>query len=262
MTDTVVPIQPASFSSRGWKPFLDYRFAAGDAIIPISTEEISRVTVIFPLAFTAGDTPVPVAVMGLQPGQNLFVAGNGQWVATYVPAAFRGYPFKLLRVGEEQFALGYDEASGLLVDAGDGEPFFGPDNKPTERVNETLQFLVKVNRGQQVAGALAGKLAAAGVLEPWPLTIRNGEQEIPVNGLLRINEKALGELDDAAFLELRQSGALALAYAQLFSMANISGLARLAQLQADQAHAAKALLEQPGRDQSTIDIDAILRGRN
>ena len=236
----------------------------------LSADEVAHAALALAIAFTAGDTPTPVAVLGLRPGSSLFVSPNGQWLGSYIPAALRGYPFRLMRTDNDQFALGYNEASGLLVAEGQGEPFFDPDGQPAEKVGATLKFLMNVNRGQQVAAALAAKLAAAGVLEPWPLQIKDKDQVTAVNGLLRVSEKSLNALADDAFLELRRAGALSLAYAQLLSTANIAALGRLAQLHAkhaedldQQAAATNQLLgssETNGQD--TIDIDALLRGGN
>lgn len=245
MSETIIPVQHSTLGAKAWKPYSDYRFAAGSAVAPLSTEEVAQAANIYPLAFAAGEQAALLAVLGIRPGQNLLVGGNGQWITGYVPANFRGYPFKLIRTGEEQVVLGYDQSSGLLVEEGQGEAFFGPDGQPTQRIKDLLQFLITFNRGQQTAAALGGKLKDAGVLEPWPLTIEEeGGKKTAVQGLLRVNEQALGALDDAAFLELRHSGALTLAYAQLLSMANMSSIGRLAQIHAQQAQQAAALKNQ------------------
>ena len=47
------------------------------------------------------------------------------------------------------------------------------------------------------------------------------------NGLSRINEAALNALDDAAFLVLRKTGALPLAYLHFLSVAQLSVFERL-----------------------------------
>lgn len=54
---------------------------------------------------------------------------------------------------------------------------------------------------------------------------RGGEQQpLKVQGLFRINEKALNQLEPQAFAELRQHGALPLAYAQLLSSSQLHQL--------------------------------------
>ncbi|MDZ7759565.1 MAG: SapC family protein [Desulfovermiculus sp.] len=54
-------------------------------------------------------------------------------------------------------------------------------------------------------------------------------------GIYMISEKALNELDKETFADLRNNGALAFAYAQLFSMNQISRLSELAKYHAQQA---------------------------
>jgi hypothetical protein len=54
----------------------------------------------------AGKTFLPMAVLGLENQQNLFVTENGSWeAAVYLPAYIRRYPFCMTRVtvdGKEQ----------------------------------------------------------------------------------------------------------------------------------------------------------------
>jgi hypothetical protein len=65
---------------------------------------------------------VPVAVQGLAPGQNLFVAPDGRWLAAYTPAAYRGYPFQLAHAENGQQVLCFDEESGLITDGPRASP--------------------------------------------------------------------------------------------------------------------------------------------
>ena len=83
--------------------------------------------------------------------------------------------------------------------------------------------------------------------------------------LSRINEMALNGLDDTKFGQLRRSGIVGLAYAQLLSMGNLVTLGELAQAraQAEAAERAKAevkpMINLP--NDSTIDWDWSKIGR-
>jgi hypothetical protein len=72
-----------------------------------------------------------VALQGLENGKNLFVAPDGRWLGGYIPAALRGYPFKVLQDNSEppRHFLCFDEESDLLVDATEpnSQPFFKED---------------------------------------------------------------------------------------------------------------------------------------
>ncbi len=124
--------------------------------------------------------------------------------------------------------------------SGEGEAFFGPDGQPSEAIRQMLEFLGQVSRSQDAADAACALLAQYGLLEPWPLKVRDGERERAVGGLLRVNEAALNTLSADALLALRSGGALALAYAQLLSMGNVSLLGQLAAAHAGAASQAQA----------------------
>jgi len=71
----------------------------------------------------------------------------------------------------------------------------------------------------------------AGLITPWELNLKQGEEVVPVTGLFRVDEAALNKLDDDDFLTLRKAGGLPVVYAQLLSMTQLTVLERLGQLQ-------------------------------
>jgi hypothetical protein len=70
-----------------------------------------------------------------------------------------------------------------------------------------------------------------GFITPWPLTVSIDNQPQTIGGLYRIDEEKLNSIDDESFLKLRKSGALSLAYMQLFSMGRIGVLEQLDRVQ-------------------------------
>lgn len=266
MTD-VRAITLSGFGDKAWKPFDDFRFAASSQVVAIAAGELQNVVGSFALAVLPGEHPTFVALVGLRRDTNLFVRPDGRWRGPYVPAALRAYPFRLVTVENDQLALGYDIGSGLLVNAGQGEPFFTADGKPAERVQQTLQFLLSVHQGHMVAARAAERLQAHCVLEPWPILVGEDESAVSVSGLLRVNEAQLNGLSADALVDLRDSGALGFAYAQLLSAANVRFLEKLDSVHAQEAEAisrqqgqvAESLgLMQDGSLQ--IDWDVVLKG--
>jgi hypothetical protein len=265
MTSSIQLVRASTHADKSWRPLKGYEFARSSLVAAIAAEEVVLATRHFPLAFLAGETTSLVAVLGLRTGENLFVAPSGRWAGQYVPAVLRSHPFRLLKGDDGNFHLGYDEASGMLGRAGEGEAFFDEAGKATERIQELLKFLMHLNTGLNRTTDAGTRLAALGVLEPWPLKVRAEEGEIAVNGLLRVNEASLAELSEQDFLSLRKGGALAMAYAQLFSMPNVAVLAQL--LRSHQQHAA-AMQKQHAEitsmfsgdaDEDEIDWDTMLR---
>lgn len=227
-------ISKEQFSGKVWQRFTSYAFAAGETLIPLVVAELARAVPAMPLGFVQiGEGFQLVAVTTLQPGANLFVAPDGRWLGAYVPAALRGYPFRLVKPQDRaESVLCIDEASGLVTEGGQGETFFGDDGQPSKAVKEVLDLLSQVEQNRVMTQAAVDALAAASLIQPWSLTIKQGEQNVPVTGLHRIDEAALNALEGEAFLTLRRSGALPVAYAQLFSMNQLAVLQQLAQIQA------------------------------
>lgn len=80
-------------------------------------QELSCALMHLPIGFIKQhDEFVPVGDLGFQPGQNLFVIPDGDWIGSYTPAVFSGYPFQLVEAADGQRVLVVNEDSGLVND--------------------------------------------------------------------------------------------------------------------------------------------------
>lgn len=222
---------------KSWSRFTSYQFAAQDNLVPLVSAELAKSIQNSPIVFTKhGNNFTLVALLSLTPGQNMFVAPNGQWLGGYVPSTFRGYPFRLAKAeGRDDLVLCVDEDSGLIHDDPYvGEPFFDEGGEISKPVKDVLNFLQQIEQNKSVTQVAVSSLANAGLITEWNLKVKDGDQEKPVTGLYMIDEAKLNSLDDADFLKLRKSGSLPIAYGQLFSMVNIQIFERLAKLQGQQ----------------------------
>ena len=240
-------ITPQYFADKAWKRQAGYAFAAQANILPIVMAELAKLVPTLPLGFvqTEGGFQL-MGITALQPGTNLFIAPDSRWLGGYVPAALRGYPFCLVKPPDHEASiLCFDESSGLLVEAGQGEAFFDEAGTPSQALKDILDFLAQTDRNRVVTQTAVDAVQAAGLIQPWPLNVQNGDKTVAVEGLYRIDETVLNALDAATLHGLRDKGALALAYAQLLSMNQLSVLEKLslaqAQMQAQAASAAQGL---------------------
>jgi hypothetical protein len=230
MTNFVL-VSRDTLATKRWISTSRYDFARTLAISPISDEELIHASREMPCAFTKTEGRYSLSVvLSLQPDMNLFVSPDGSWNGSYIPALFRAYPFRLAKVqGKDDLALVIDEDGGL---SSDGEPFFDEEGKPMPKVAEYLEFLTQIERGRLKADEVVKQLDEAGLIEEWPLTIKSEDgNEQKIEGLYRIAEQKLNQLDDETFLKLRRSQALPIAYIQLLSMRNIDTLGKLAMAQ-------------------------------
>lgn len=227
-------------AKRRWQRYANYKFTAADALTPLVVQELPKAMLSMPIGFLAAqDAFVPVVIQGLKPGKNLFVALDGRWVAGYVPAAYRGYPFVLANTEDGKQVLCIDEDSGLLADIG-GEPFFGEDGQPAKAVSDVLAFLNQIAANRIATQRICALLQQHDLIQPWPIKLQGEEGEQNVEGLYRIDEAKMNQLPAEAFMALRDAGALLLAYCQLLSMQHLPMLGQLvaAHAQADAQAAA------------------------
>jgi len=226
----ITPISPSAFGAKRFKRYDSYAFAAKDAMAPLVLKELPRASMTLPIAFAkVRDGYVPVAVMGLGNEKNLFVAPDGRWVGRYVPAAYRGYPFVLANGPEDKQILCFDDSSGLLTET-EGEPFFNEEDKPTDAINDILNFLTQLAVNRQATQRVCALLVEHDLIEPWPIELK-GETEAAgrqLEGLFRINEAALNQLAEKPLHALHQGGALPVIYCQLLSMQHLPVLGELA----------------------------------
>lgn len=224
-----------------WLNHGTYTFAAGDALCPLVAQELPKAILSMPIGFMAEDDHfVPVAVQGLAAGQNLLVAPDGRWLASYIPAPYRGYPFRLAMTEQGEQVLCIDEASGLISESA-GEPFFNEDGAPAKSVLDILAFFNQIEANRQLTHGICAVLQQHGLIQPWPITVQGEHGEQKVEGLFRIDEAALNALTTESLAEVRNAGGLTVAYCQLLSMQHLSTLGTLAQAHAE---AEKTRLEQ------------------
>jgi hypothetical protein len=231
-------IQAVSKSRHGhqrWRRYASYDFAAKDTSAPLVVAEFAKACMAFPIAFvkneSGDDGYVPVALLGLTQGKNVFVASNGRWIGGYVPAAYRGYPFRLGKTEDSQRLLCIDEDSGLLVGASDeaekAEQFFNEDGTPAEAIKQVLGFLSQVDDNREATATVSAMLEQHKLLEPWVITLKTPSGEQKLGGLFKVNETELRALKSRAVTALHKENVLLPAYCQILSMQTFPILGQL-----------------------------------
>lgn len=242
------------FRQRRWRPLPGYHHAGASQLVAVCLQEVAHAMHSLPLAFIESEgTPRLVAVLGISPQQNLFVTPDGRWLGSYIPALFRGAPFGLVRDDQDNYHLAIQTAATRCsTEDPDGEVFFDAEGKPTLRMAQTLEFLLKVESDLRQTDLTVACLQHHRLLKPAPLVIHGPEGETRLEGLLQIDEVALNALSGEALVELRGCGALFLAYSQLLSLQNFPRLGQLL------SYAAKREGTSPGPATDTPDPDALL----
>ncbi len=213
----LIALSPSKHSHHSFTPRDGYHFAKQQSAVPILLAELSRVLPQYPIAFLPENGQYTAVAITGDGKRNLYVNNDGKWLGEYVPSAMRGYPFTLANNSEGQTIFCIHEEH-LHPDT-DHQPLFTDSKELTAEAKQHLDFLsqCEVNRKQTIKATAA--LAENNLLIPWTLTIA-GVDDAPQNiaGICRVDEQALNQLPADQFAALRTSGALALAYAQMFSM--------------------------------------------
>lgn len=189
--------------------------------VPLTVEEFPLAQRNFPIVFTGGDAPFPIALMGMNEGVNVFVEEDGSLnTPIYVPAYVRRYPFLLARVqpDSEELSLCVDPTSDLVGAFDEGEPLFNG-TEPSESCRNTLQFCEQFEiAGQKTANFMA-ELEKHNLLMDGELNIDMGNgQPFNYRGFRMVDENKLREVRGDILRTWNQSGLLALIYAHLFSL--------------------------------------------
>jgi hypothetical protein len=198
-------------------------FLTGAHAIPITVDEFITAQRFYPIVFSVGENPVPLALMGLNEGVNVFVDDEGKLLGeTYIPAYIRRYPFMLARLQPQadELSLCFDPSSGLVGDFEDGNPLFAEGQAPSEHLNSILKFCEEFEIAAQRTNAFVKELQDAELLIDGEVTIQPTEAQQPFiyRGFQMISDEKLRELNGDKLRKLNQNGALPLIMAHLFSL--------------------------------------------
>jgi hypothetical protein len=199
---------------------------ADQHVIPLTVEEFARAQRHFPIVFSAADKPVPLALMGLNEGVNVFVGADGALPAgIYVPAYARRYPFMLARLSAERsdLSLCFDPTTDLVGEFEDGTPLFENDN-PSESCKATLGFCEQFEIAGQKTEAFVAELSKHDLLIDGEFTIQpsGGASPSIYRGFRMIDENKLREMRGDVLREWNRNGVMPLIYFHLASLSLVS----------------------------------------
>ena len=198
-------------------------FLVGQHAIPITVDEFVMAQRTLPIVFTSGDDAIPIALMGLNEGVNVFIGDDGKLTedTVYVPAYVRRYPFMLarLRPDAEELSLCFDPTGEAIGAFDDGEALFA-DGKPTEVVQNILGFNEQFEQAGARTANFMSELREMGLLMEGEVTLQveGNEQPFIYRGFQMVNEEKLNELRGDQLRKMQQSGMLPLIFAHLFSL--------------------------------------------
>ena len=190
--------------------------------IPLTVEEFPQAQRHFPIIFTTGPDPVPLALMGMNEGVNVFIDAEGNVLdRVYMPAYARRYPFLLakLRPDAEELSLCYDPSSGLIGEFEDGPALF-ENGEPSELCRNSLKFCEEFEIAAGKTATFMRELIKHDLLTDGELKVSldGSDRQHTYTGFRMVNETKLREMRGDVLRNWTQIGMLPLIYAHLFSL--------------------------------------------
>ena len=198
-------------------------FLSGQHAIPITVDEFPLVQRHMPIVFSVGDDAIPLALMGLNEGVNVFVDDEGKLTEDtfYVPAYIRRYPYMLakLRPDADELSLCFDPTADALGKFEDGDALF-TDGQPSQLTQNILEFNKSFEEAGQRTHNFMNELRELELLMDGEVSIQpeGAGQPFIYRGFQMVNEEKLTAMRGDQLRKLTQSGMLPLLYAHLFSL--------------------------------------------
>jgi hypothetical protein len=204
---------------------LRYSSAINQHLMPLIPNEFGRASTCFPIVVTKNAETGQFlfsAMMGFQPGENLFVREN-LWDADYEPLQIQRQPFFVGNDGDSN-VICFDSESPTLNTEG-GELLFDSASQPTDYLQTVQHILNELMNGQQASEKLVTQLTNLDLLTPFSIDIEfNDGTKQTVQGAYMIDEKKMAELDDETVLSLYRSGVITLIHNLQNSMHQLPNL--------------------------------------
>ena len=194
--------------------------------IPATVDEFALLQRHYPIVFSVGEQPIPLVLMGLSEGINVFLDEDGkvQDSLIYVPAYMRRYPFLLARLRPEsdELSLCFDPGAGAVGEFDEGEPLFDGE-QPSEATKAILQFCEQFETAGQRTGAFLEEVKKADLLMEGEVAIqpKDSDQPFVYRGFRMVDEEKLRNLRGDELRKMNQNGLLPLIYAHLFSLSQM-----------------------------------------
>jgi len=218
----LVPLSSVDHATWKTRPVESAPWLNDQHAVPLTVDEFASAQRNYPIIFSSGEAPVPLALMGLNEGVNVFMGEDGRFTEqVYVPAYVRRYPFMLakLRPDSDDLSVCFDPTAGAIGDFEEGEALF-VDGEPSEATKQILGFCEQFEQAGQRTQAFMQELVANDLLMDGEMSVQPDPDKPPFvyRGFQMVNEDKLRELRGDQLRKMNQSGLLPLVHAHLFSM--------------------------------------------
>lgn len=218
------PLNKETHGGLGFKQLeRPFAFAARTNVVPLAVTEFAPAALSYPIIF-AGENKQPLAVMGVQQGENLFIGEDGGADPdAYLPAYIRRYPFVLADdKPQDRLIVCVERGAAMLAEDGGDLPLF-ENGEPSEYTRNAITFCNDYETERRRTASFVDMLNQLDLFEvkqamftPRLPDGTAGEPQL-VAEYYAVSEEKLNQLPADKFVELRDNGALGQIYSQIVS---------------------------------------------
>lgn len=216
-----------------------FAFAAGGHVVPLTVAEFGFAAVSYPIIFGGGEH-MPLAVMGINAGENMFINEGTYVVGAYVPAYTRRYPFVLAAdENQSRLVVCIERTAEIFCDKSKAgsQPLFKDDGEPSEYTANAIKFCEDFETERRRTEAFVKMLKDMDLFHIREATYQQPNPDGTVTPVklaeyFAVSEEKLNALPADKLVELRDTGALEKIYNHLTSLVGWDRLIAIATEQA------------------------------
>jgi hypothetical protein len=220
----LVPVSTEVHANYGVLPRDTLEIIRNIHAVPLTVDEFIMAQRNFPIVFASGPATVPLCLMGLQEGSNVFIKDDGKWPDFhYVPAYVRRHPFMLVRLRPDsnELSLCFDDTAPEVADNA-GDRLFD-NGQQTDVTRNIMKFCEEFEQSVIRTQQFIDEINKLGLLIDGEFSIQTPGQEKPsvYRGFRMVSEEKLRELRGDQLRKMEQNGMLGLIHAHLISLSLI-----------------------------------------
>jgi hypothetical protein len=203
-----------------------FDFVKTTHFVPVTIGEFGMCASRYPIIFL-GAAKMPVAVMGVNANENVFVGDDGRFEQfAYIPGYIRRYPFVSATHSDdkERFTVCVDTGSHLYSD-NPQTPFFNADGQPSEFLENSIEFVRRYEAEVAQTQEFVAKMTEMDLFEDQKATFQPRDAQGQPQGETQtiaeyfgISGEKLRAVEPAVLAELRDNTHLGAIYAHMLSL--------------------------------------------
>lgn len=217
------PLNRQKHKTYGVKTVSDpFSFLKGWHFVPAISPEFAYACGSYPIIFL-GDKKMPVLVMGLRQGSNVFVSEDGQFDPEhYIPAYVRRYPFvSATNPNDQASTVCVDMDADFVVSENPERPFFDENGEPSQYTQQAIDFVSAFENDARATEAFVERLIALDLLERKDVKVANPQDPqnpVTVAEYWGVSNEKFAALPADKLKEMQGNGDLTAIMAHLISL--------------------------------------------